>query len=91
MTRWNRFYQEQLEDKKLKTLVEQELEALRIGAKIAALREEEGLTQTKLAAKAGMPSSKISTIENSPQNLEIATLVRIAHAAKRRLKIEFTR
>ena len=33
MTRWNRFYQKQLEDKKLKTLVEQELEALRIGAK----------------------------------------------------------
>ena len=91
MTRWNRFYQEQLADKKLKALVEQELEALRIGAKIAALREEEGLTQTKLAARAGMPSSKISTIENSPQNLEIATLVRIAHAARPKLKVEFTR
>ena len=91
MSRWNRFYQEQLEDKKLKVRVEQELGALRIGAKIAALREEEGLTQTKLAARAGMPSSKISAIENSPQNLEIATLVRIAHAAKRKLKIEFAR
>lgn len=91
MTRWNRFYQQQLEDKELKALVEQELEALRIGEKIAALREEEGLTQTKLAARAGMPSSKISAIENSPQNLEIATLVRVAHAAKRKLKISFVR
>lgn len=90
MTRWSRFYQKQLEDKQLKALVEQELEALRIGEKIARLREEEGLTQTKLAARAGMPSSKISAIENVPQNLEIATLVRIAHAAKRKLKITFS-
>lgn len=89
MTRWNRFYQKQLEDKKLKALVEQELEALRIGEKIARLRDEEGLTQTKLAAKAGMPSSKISVIENAPQNLEIVTLLKIARAANRRLKISF--
>ena len=90
MTRWNRFYQKQMEDKKLKALVEEELEVLRIGAKIAALREEEGLTQTKLAARAGMPSSKISALENSPHNLEIATLVRIARAANRKLMISFT-
>lgn len=91
MTRWKRFYQKQMEDKKMKALVEQELEALQIGEKIAALREEEGLTQTRLAARAGMPSSKISAVENSPQNLEIATLVRIARAANRKLKISFTR
>ena len=87
---WRRFYQKQLEGKKLKALVEQELEALRIGEKIATLREEEGLTQTKLASKARMPASKISAIENAPQNLEIATLVRIARAANRRLKISFS-
>jgi len=90
MTRWNRFYQKQMEDRELKALVEEELEVLRIGAKIAALRDEEGLTQTKLAARAGMPSSKISAIENSPHNLEIATLVRIARAANRELKISFS-
>ena len=90
MTRWNRFYRKQLADKKLKTLVGQELEALRIGEKIAALRQEERLTQTKLAARAGMPSSKISAMENGPHNLEIATLIRIARAANRKLKISFT-
>ena len=91
MTRWNRFYENQLEDKKFKAMVEHELEVLRLGKKIAALREEEGLTQTKLAARAGMPSSKISAIENSPKNLEIATLVRIARATDRKLKISFER
>lgn len=90
MTRANRFFEKQMEDKKLKALVEEELEVLRIGAKIAALRDEAGLTQTKLAARAGMPSSKISALENSPHNLEIATLVRIARAANRELKITFT-
>ena len=91
MTRWNRFYENQLEDKKLKAMVEHELEVLRLGKKIAALRAEEGLTQTKLAARAGMPSSKISAIESSPKNLEIATLVRIARATDRKLKISFER
>ena len=91
MTRWNRFYKKQLDDQKLKGLVEAELAALRIGRKIAALREKEGLTQTKLAAKAGMPSSKISAMENNPQNLEIATLLRIARAANRKLRIDFSR
>jgi DNA-binding XRE family transcriptional regulator len=91
MSRWNRFYRKQMKNKKLRALVEQELATLEIGEKIAALREEEGMTQTRLAARAGMPSSKISAIESAPQNLEIATLVRIARAANRKLKIKFTR
>lgn len=91
-SRWNRFYKEQLAgDQELKDLVEQELAGLRIGAQIARLRQEEGLTQTRLAARAGMPSSKISAIENAPQNLEVSTLVRIARAANRKLRISFTR
>jgi len=80
-TRWNRFIRRQVADEKLKVLVEEELAALRIGAQIAKLREEEKLTQTKLAARAGIPSSKISAIESSPKNLTIGTLVRIARAA----------
>jgi DNA-binding XRE family transcriptional regulator len=91
MTRWKRYYRKQMKDKGLKALVEQELDSLRIGAQIAQLREEQGLTQTRLAARAGMPSSKISAIENAPQNLELATLIRIARAANRKLKIRFSR
>lgn len=89
MTRWKKFYESQLEDKELRALVEEELEALKIGEQIAKLREEEGLTQTKLAARAGMAPSKVSAIENAPQNIEVATLIRIARAAKRKLKISF--
>jgi transcriptional regulator with XRE-family HTH domain len=79
-----------MEDKKMKALVEQELESLRIGEKVARLRDEEGLTQTKLAARAGIASSKISAIENEPQNLELTTLVKLARAANRKLKISFS-
>lgn len=90
-TRWNRFYQRQLEDKKLKALIEEELAKLRLGVQIARLREEEGLTQARLAARAGMASPKISAIENEPQNLTLGTLIRIARAANRKLKIHFSR
>ena len=89
MNRWDRYFQKQMEDPEFKALVEQELASLRIGAQLVAIREEEGLTQTKLAARAGMASSKVSAIENQPQNLELGTLIRLAFAAKRRLKISF--
>ncbi len=89
MTRWKRFYDEQMKDEQLRVLVEEELEALRIGEKVARLRKSEGLTQTRLAARAGMAASKVSAIENSPQNVELATLVRIARAANKKLKISF--
>ena len=91
MTRWNRYYKKQVQDKEFKALVEQELASLRIGARLAAVREEEGLTQTRLAARAGMASSKVSAIENQPQNLELGTLVRLALAANRKIKVTFPR
>ena len=91
MTRWNRYYRKQMQDKEFKALVEQELASLRIGARLAAVREEEGLTQTRLAARAGMASSKVSAIENQPQNLELGTLVRLALAANRKIKVTFPR
>jgi len=91
MTRWNRYYKKQMQDKEFKALVEQELASLRIGARLAAVREEEGLTQTRLAARAGMASSKVSAIENQPQNLELGTLVRLALAANRKIKVTFPR
>lgn len=90
-TRWARFYQKELQDKKLKARVEEELASLRVGAQVARLRAEEGLSQTQLAARAGMATPKISVIENRPQNMELSTLVRIARAANRRLEIRFTR
>ncbi len=90
-TRWNRFYQKQMEDERLKELVESELEHLQLGIQIAKLREEEKLSQTKLAAKADMSAPKISAIENEPRNLTIATLIRVAHALGSKVEIKLVR
>ena len=65
-TRWNRFYQRQMEDEQLRDLVERELENLQLGVQIAKLRSQEKLSQTKLAALADMSAPKISAIENEP-------------------------
>ena len=90
-TRWKRFYRKQMEDEKLRELVESELENLQLGVQIAKLRAEENLSQTKLAAKAEMSAPKISAMENEPRNLTIGTLIRVAHALDSRVEIKLVR
>src|SRR6266478_565150 len=90
-TRWKRFYQKQMEDAKLRELVESELENLQLGVQIAKLRAEKNLSQTKLAAKAEMSAPKISAMENEPRNLTIGTLIRVAHALDSRVEIKLVR
>ena len=87
-TRWNRYYEKQLEDPKLRELIEQELASLQLGVQITRLRAEENLSQTKLAALADMSAPKISAIENQPRNLTIATLIRLAHALGSKVEIK---
>ena len=89
--RWKRFYEKQMEDGKLRELVEAELENLQLGVQIAKLRAAENLSQTKLAAKAEMSAPKISAMENEPRNLTIGTLIRVAHALGRRVEIRLVR
>jgi transcriptional regulator with XRE-family HTH domain len=88
-TRWNRYFEQQLEDPEMKDLVERELAALRLGATIAKMRETRNLTQTQLAALAGMSASKISAIETGPKNVELATVIRIATALGYQFRPEF--
>jgi transcriptional regulator with XRE-family HTH domain len=64
------------------------VEHLRTGALIARVREQLRLSQTQLAVGAGMSASKISAIESSPRNIELATLIRIAHALGYECKLE---
>jgi len=74
----------------LRSLVEEELKALRVGAQIARLRQQVGMSQTELAAKAGMSTPNISRIENSPgQNMTLGTLVRLAKALGCEVEITF--
>ena len=88
-TRWHRYFERQQEDPETKDLVEQELATLRLGTTIAQMREKHHLTQTQLAARAGMTASKISAIETGPKNVELATLIRIAAALGYQFKPEF--
>ena len=89
MTRWDRMEKWDTDSKAFREMIKQDLADLNIGAQIAAARERANLTQTALAARAGMPGSKISTLENRIQNVEVATLIRIARAARCRLHISF--
>jgi len=68
-TRWNRYYDRQMEDPEMKERVERKLANLRVSAAIARVRQKTSLTQTQLAARTGMSASKISALENSPKNL----------------------
>ena len=88
-SRWNRYYSRQMEDPELKELVERELAHLRLGAAIARMRQKSRLTQTQLAARTGMSASKISALENSPKNLELRTLIRIASALGYQFRPDF--
>ena len=90
-TQWNKFYRKQMEDAKMRGLVERELENLQVGVQIAKLRTEEKLSQTKLAALAEMSAPKISAMENEPRNLTIGTLIRVAHALDSRVEIKLVR
>ncbi len=91
-TNWQRFYEGQMKAPGFRALVEEELRALRIGVQIATLREKEKLSQTELAARAGMSAPNISRIENDPNpNLTVGRLARIARAMGYDVQIRFQR
>jgi len=88
-TRWSNYYARQLHDQETRELVEKELASLNVGIQIARLREQRGLTQTQLAARAGMSAPKISVLECSPKDAKLSTLIRIARALGLGLRVEF--
>ncbi len=89
-TNWQRFFASQMRDPEFRVRVEEELRALRVGAQIAALRQRRKLSQTQLAARAGMSAPNISRIENDPgANLTLGRLARIARAMGCDLHIHF--
>ncbi len=88
-TRWSEYYARQIADQEMRGLVEKELASLNVGVQIARLREQMGLSQTQLAARAGMSAPKISVLECSPKDAKLSTLIRIARAFGLGLKVEF--
>lgn len=77
-TNWDLYLQKQMGDPEMRGLIEQEREALRIGAQLARIRQRKGLSQTQLAARVGMSGPNISRIEKNPsRNLTLETLLRL--------------
>jgi transcriptional regulator with XRE-family HTH domain len=61
-----------------------------VAAQISSMREDREWTQSQLAEKTGMKQSRISTLEDpNYENVEIATLKRIASAFEVALTIRF--
>lgn len=89
-TNWQRFFNDQMRNREFRAFVEAELRALRVGAKIATLRQRRKVSQTKLAALTGMSAPNISRIENDPSpNLTLETLTRIGLALGHDVQIIF--
>lgn len=59
---------------------DEQLEAMRIGQRLRALRAERGLTILELAAKAGVSSGSISQIERGASNPSVSTLQKLRAA-----------
>lgn len=87
---WDRYFEAQMKNPTTRRLVEEELRALRVGVQLAELRQRRGLSQTQLAARAGMSGPNISRIESSPsQNLTLETLVKLSRAMDYEPQITF--
>ena len=52
----------------------------RLGARVALLRSEGGLTQSQLACAMGMDRSYLASIERGMRNVTLANLTRLADA-----------
>lgn len=86
-TRFDRYFENQMKDPRMKELVEKELASLEVGVQLARLREKRGLNQTQLAARAQMSGPKVSNIERRPANVQLDTLIRLCGALGARLEV----
>ena len=60
-----------------------------LGTLIRTTRLIQGLTTTKLAIKANMKQSVISSIETGKSNITLETIMRVARALNLNLNIDF--
>ena len=79
-TNWDRYFQSQMQDTELRTLVEAERAAIEIGHRLATLRRKRKLSQTQVAAALKMSPATISRLEHNTRNVTIETLLKVARA-----------
>jgi DNA-binding XRE family transcriptional regulator len=81
---------EELKDPEFRRQYEEERQALQLAIKIAALREEKGLSQQELAKRMGTSQQAISRIESGQyEGFTLKTLEKIAEATGMKVKIDF--
>lgn len=81
---------EELKDPEFKRHYEDERQALTLAIKIAALREQKGLSQQELAKRMGTSQQAISRIESGEyEGFTLKTLEKIAEATGMKVKIDF--
>lgn len=80
----------ELKDPEFRRQYEEERQALQLAIKIAALREQKGLSQQDLAKRMGTSQQAISRIESGQyEGFTLKTLERIAEATGMKVKIDF--
>ena len=88
--RFRDYLKEQLKDPAVREAYEEEGLFVELAIQIGRLRERKGLTQRALAKRLHTSQQTISRLE-SPQNgsLSLRTLVRLAHALGKEVKVQF--
>ena len=88
--RFHDYLKEQLKDPAFRKAYEEEGFFVELAIQIAHLRQRKGFTQRQLAKRLHTSQQTISRLE-SPRNgsLSLRTLVRIAHALGKEIKVQF--
>ena len=79
-TSWKAFLDEQLKSPTFENEFERETRALQIGLALARRRGELRLSQEAVAAKMGTSAPQVSRTENTPEHVNLKTLLRYAEA-----------
>ncbi len=91
-TNFDRYLEEQLKDKGFRTRFERAGEAWDVAVKLAALRNEAGLSQKELAQKVGTSQQQISRLESpSYEGHSLSMLRRIAEVLGATVHVDIQR
>lgn len=85
------YLSKQLKNQKIKKHYDEYGKQLEIAYQILQLRKIERVSQVQLARKIGTSQSNIARMEKGDQNFTTETLMKIASAFKRDLKIQFVK
>src|SRR6185437_9952931 len=86
---WKSYLKEQLDNPKVKAAFEEEKKVLILGITLAKVRQREKLTQAEVAKRIGTSVPQVSRIERAPENVNVQTLMRYAHAIGKRMEVKF--